>query len=234
MLKSLFLSILRSRGRSGAAAVIDACRESGSPCVLNVGGASKTIPLPGHYAGWAHVLLDIEPGKDVDLVADARNLGELHPFAFDAVYCSHNVEHYYPHEVPQILAGFRHVLKADGFAEIRVPDLDSVLRAMIDRGLDVEDALYQSRAGPVSVRDVLYGLGSAIAEGKVYFAHKTGFTQRSLRKALDAAGFAEIHELAPLGGYEIRVAAFQRAPSEAQRRSLGLGAAAARDGRPHA
>jgi SAM-dependent methyltransferase len=202
--------------------------------VLNVGGASKTIPLPGHYAGWAHVLLDIAPGKDVDLVADARSLGEFPPSAFDAIYCSHNVEHYYPHEVPLILAGFRHVLKDDGFAEIRVPDLESVLRTMVERGLDLEDALYQSRSGPISVRDVLYGLGSAIAGGKIYFAHKTGFTQRSLRKALDAAGFAEVHELAPLGGYEIRVAAFQRAPSGAQLRSLGLGEAAARDGRLHA
>lgn len=231
MLKSLLLSIWRSRGKPGVRSVIDACRDSGSPCVLNVGGASKTIPLPGHYAGWAHVLLDIAAGKDVDLVADARGLGEFPPSAFDAVYCSHNVEHYYPHEVPLILAGFRHVLKEDGFAEIRVPDLESVLRTMVERGLDVEDALYQSRAGPISVRDVLYGLGSAIAEGKIYFAHKTGFTQRSLRKALDAAGFAEVRELAPLGGYEIRVAAFQRAPNPAQLRSLGLGGAAARDAR---
>lgn len=234
MLKSLLLSIWRSRGRAGARSVIDGCRESGSPCVLNVGGASKTIPLPGHYAGWAHVLLDIAPGKDVDLVADARGLGEFPPSAFDAVYCSHNVEHYYPHEVPLILSGFRHVLKEDGFAEIRVPDLESVLRSMVERGLDIEDALYQSRSGPVSVRDVLYGLGSAIAEGRIYFAHKTGFTQRSLRKALGEAGFAEIHELAPLGGYEIRLAAFQRTPSAARQRALGLGEAAKQDERLHA
>lgn len=194
--------------------------------MLNVGGASKAFALPGHYAGWGHVLLDITPGKDVDLVLDARRLGDLPRSVFDAIYCSHNLEHYYPHEVPHILAGFAHVLKSGGFADIRVPDLDSVLRAMLERDLDIEDTLYQSRSGPISVRDVLYGLGSAIASGKVYFAHKTGFTMRSLRKALDASGFAEVHELQPLGGYELRVAAFHSTPSPAQRAALGLGAAA--------
>lgn len=194
--------------------------------MLNVGGASKAFALPAHYTGWQHVLLDIAPGKDVDLVLDARGLGELPKSVFDAIYCSHNLEHYYPHEVPLVLAGFAHVLKAGGFAEIRVPDLDAVLRAMVERGLDVEDALYQSRSGPISVRDVLYGLGSAIASGKVYFAHKTGFTMRSLRKALDASGFPEVHALAPLGGYEIRVAAFRSAPRAAQLAALGLGGGA--------
>ena len=226
MLKDLLLSPWRTRTTSKYRAVLDPYLAAGSPCVLNVGGASKAISLPGHCAGWGHVLLDIAPGKDVDLVLDARGLGQLPASVFDAVCCSHNLEHYYPHEVPLILAGFAHVLKGDGFAEIRVPDLDSVLRTMVERGLDVEDTLYQSRSGPISVRDVLYGMGSAIASGKVYFAHKTGFTGRSLRKVLDASGFAELHELAPIAGYEIRVAAFRCAPSLAQRGALGLDAAA--------
>lgn len=226
MLKDLLLSLWETKAGSKHKAVIDSYLAAGRPCVLNVGGASKAFALPGHYAGWKHVLLDIAPAKDVDLVLDARGLGNLPKCVFDAIYCSHNLEHYYPHEVPHILAGFAHVLKAGGFAEIRVPDLDSVLRAMVERGLDIEDSLYQSRSGPISVRDVLYGLGSAIASGKVYFAHKTGFTMRSLRKALDASGFAEVHELAPLAAYEIRVAAFHSTPGPAQRAALGLGVAA--------
>jgi len=226
VLKDLLLSVHRAKAASKHKAILAPYLDAGTPCVLNVGGASKAYALPGHYAGWGHVLLDIAPGKDVDLVLDARRLGELPQSVFDAVYCSHNLEHYYAHEVPLILAGFAHVLKAEGFAEIRVPDLDSVLRAMVERNLDVEDALYQSRSGPISVRDVLYGLGSAVASGKVYFAHKTGFTMRSLRKALDASGFTQVHDLAPLGGYEVRVAGFRTAPGPAQRAALGLDAAA--------
>src|SRR6266446_7887238 len=41
---------------------------------------------------------------------------------FDAVYCSHNLEHYYRHDGATVLRGFLHVLKPDGFAEIKVPD----------------------------------------------------------------------------------------------------------------
>ena len=29
--------------------------------VLNVGGGSKDIPIPSHYANWRHDLLDIDP-----------------------------------------------------------------------------------------------------------------------------------------------------------------------------
>ena len=226
MLKDLLLSAYRAKAASKYKAILTPYLAAGTPCVLNVGGASKAVALPGHYSGWGHVLLDIAPGNDVDLVADARWLGQLPKSAFEAIYCSHNLEHYYPHEVPLILAGFAHVLKPDGFIEIRVPDLDAVLRAMLERGLDVEDALYPSRSGPISVRDVLYGLGTAIAAGKLYYAHKTGFTNRSLRKALEAAGFAQIHTLAPIAAYEVRVAAFRCAPSPAQRVALGLGAPA--------
>ncbi len=81
---------------------------------------------------------------------------------FDAVYCSHNLEHYYRHDVSRVLAGFRHVLNSDGFAEIRVPDLADLMQTVVRRGLDVDDLLYQSPAGPVTVRNVLYGLGTEI------------------------------------------------------------------------
>ncbi len=51
--------------------------------VLNVGGASKLFALPPQYAGWDHVLLDIEPGADVDVVADAAVLGGLAGYDYD-------------------------------------------------------------------------------------------------------------------------------------------------------
>ena len=62
--------------------------------VLNVGGASKAIPIPQHYAGWEHVLLDVDPNQEPDIVCDARELVELPAGGFDAIYCSHNLEHY--------------------------------------------------------------------------------------------------------------------------------------------
>ena len=78
---------------------------------LNVGGNSKTISLPPQYADFEHILLDIDPKGSPDIVCDARDLEELEAGQFDAVYCSHNLEHYYRHEVKRVLAGFLHVLK---------------------------------------------------------------------------------------------------------------------------
>src|SRR6476620_11662263 len=45
--------------------------------VLNVGGYSKTVAIPAHYAGWEHVLLDIDPASGADVVCDARQLDTL-------------------------------------------------------------------------------------------------------------------------------------------------------------
>lgn len=176
--------------------------------VLNVGGGNRAIPIPPHYRGWRHLMLDIDPAGQPDIVCDAREMTGLAPGEFDAVYCSHNLEHFFEHDVPKVLAGFLHVLKPTGFAEIRVPDLALVMRTVAEKDLDIEDALYDSPAGPIRVRDVLYGYADKIARsGDDYFAHKTGFSPRSLHRALRSAGFAEIVTLRPRQ-FEIAVAAF--------------------------
>lgn len=71
--------------------------------VLNVGGNSKNIQLPPYYKGFEHLLLDIDSRGKPDIVADARELDKLEHGLVDAVYCSHNLEHYYRHEVPKVL-----------------------------------------------------------------------------------------------------------------------------------
>jgi SAM-dependent methyltransferase len=131
---------------------------------------------------------------------------------FDAVYCAHNLEHYYRHEVPRVLAGFCHVLKPDGFVHIRVPDLGEVMKVAVARVLDIEDVLYQSPAGPIMVLDVLYGFSVEIERsGQDFFAHKTGFTTRSLLRVLQSCGFP-ITFSAP-ANFEISVLAFPSPPT---------------------
>lgn len=157
---------------------------------LNVGGNNKTIPVPQQYEGWEHHLLDIDEKAKPDILCDARNLTSLPGGEYDAVYCSHNLEHYFRHEVPKVLAGFHHVLKDDGFVQIRVPDLEAVMKEMIEKKIDIEDVLYQSPAGPITPLDVIYGHHRIVAKtGNDYFAHKTGFTKNSLSRILVQAGF---------------------------------------------
>jgi SAM-dependent methyltransferase len=191
------------------------------PPVLNVGGNSKAIPLPPLFNGYEHLLPDIDPNGAPDLLCDARELQTTPAAQYDAIYCSHNLEHYLRHDVTKVLAGFVHVLKPHGFAHIRVPDLMEVMKITLERKLEPDDVLYQSPAGPIQVLDVFYGWGLEIERsGNDFFAHKTGFSRQLLTKVLAAAGFQTVYSA--VGNLEISAIAFLRPPDEAVRARLGL------------
>lgn len=191
--------------------------------VLNVGGNNKLIPLPPHFAGFEHLLLDIDPRGSPDIVCDARNLTSLESGQFDAIYCSHNLEHYYRHDVAKVLTGFLHVLKDDGFAQIRVPDINQVMRVTLAQGLDIDDVLYQSSSGPIMVLDVLYGHSEIIKQsGQDFFAHKTGFTQKSLLAALRRSGFSKCFSTAVVDKLEINAFVFKGIPDKSTLSLLNL------------
>lgn len=189
--------------------------------VLNVGGNSKEIPIPPEFDGWDHVLLDIDPKGNPDVVCDARLLTTLAEEEYDCVYCSHNLEHYYAHDVPKVLNGFLHVLKSDGFACIRVPDMGAVMRRCVIEDLDFDDVLYQSGIGPITVKDVMYGYGIEIERsGNEFFAHKTGFTKKSLEAILLRSGFTHVYIRA--GNLEVAAFAFKNRPTEENCKLLNL------------
>lgn len=192
--------------------------------VLNVGGNNlETHPMPTHYKHFIKEVLDIDPRVKPNIVADARELLQHPTGNYDAIFCSHNLEHYYPHEVPRVLKGFQHMLAADGYAEIWVPDVGWVMREMIQKNMDIDDVLYTSPAGPIMVRDVLYGWHKEIEEsGQDYYAHKTGFTPKSLAKNIVAAGFpyyALVNRKLP---YEVGILAFKQQPNAFQIKLLSL------------
>ena len=189
--------------------------------VLNVGGNNKAIALPEIYNGWEHVLLDIDPRGNPDVVCDARELTTLPPSQYDSVYCSHNLEHYYRHDAVKVLLGFRHVLKPAGFAHIRVPDMGEMMQMVVKRNLDIDDVLYMSQAGPISVQDMIYGWGAEIeSSGNDFFAHKIGFTVQSIGKILKRCGFPHIY--AGSGRLEIGAFAFTQQPDVETKTLLGF------------
>lgn len=180
--------------------------------VLNVGGNSKNIAIPSIYDEWENVLLDIDPACNPDVLCDARELGTLIEGTYDSVYCSHNLEHYHHHDVARVLAGFCHVLKDDGFVYILVPDIAWLMREVAEKDLDIGDLLYQSTAGPITVRDVVYGYGEEIARsGNDFFAHKTGFSKSTLTAALHAAGIHWV--FADCSNTDITAVGFKQAPT---------------------
>jgi SAM-dependent methyltransferase len=190
--------------------------------VLNVGGNHRNILLPAAFDGWDQLLLDVDPASEADVLCDARELiNHVSAGSFDAVYCSHNLEHYYQHDLKKVLAGFQHALSEQGFCYIVVPDLDAVAREMVTRNFDIEDVLYQAPAGPITIADVIFGWRLQVERSGVdFFAHKNGFTKKSLRAALGAANFQAVHISS--GPYEIHALAFKLVVDEKILSAFGL------------
>ncbi|MBF0379516.1 MAG: class I SAM-dependent methyltransferase [Magnetococcales bacterium] len=189
--------------------------------VLNVGGNSRDIPIPPIYDGWEQHLLDIDPKVEPDIILDARMLTTLQGSQYDSVYCSHNLEHYFHHDAKKVLAGFKHVLKEDGFAIITVPDIGELFKIVAEKNLDIDDFLYQSPMGPIKVRDVIYGYGEQIEKsGDEFYAHKTGFTEKSLISILQQSGLQIIFSNS--GNLEIHAIAFKNKPTQFAIELLGL------------
>ena len=194
--------------------------------VLNIGGGSADFNLPPYYEGWRQVRLDIDLRHHPDVLLDARQLHTLPAAAYDAVYCSHNLEHYHRHDGVQVIRGMLHVLKPDGFADVRVPDMQVVMKMVAEKDLDVDDVLYKAPAGPILVRDVIWGYHVEIEQShNDFYGHKTGFTPASLKRFFLENGFA----LGAVATVNVELIGFffRQMPTEEQQRTLPVGIAPA-------
>ena len=187
--------------------------------VMNVGGG-RFRDLPPLYRGWTQVLLDIDPEVTPDVCCDAKLMKTLKAKQYEAIFCSHNLEHFYQHDVPVVLGGFHHVLKPNGFVQIVVPDMRVLMEVVVKEGRDLTETWYVSSGGPVTFHDVLYGWGRAMRDGNLYYAHKCGFTERSLTKALHQAKFPHVFTSSRQANLEAY--AFKLPPTKAQRLEIGL------------
>ena len=77
--------------------------------------------------------------------------------------------------------------KPNGFILLTCPDLQSVCARVANDQLT--EAAYQSRSGPITPLDILYGHQASMKSGDLYMAHRCGFTQSVLASILSSAGF---------------------------------------------
>jgi SAM-dependent methyltransferase len=192
---------------------------------INAGcGSTKNSHLPRVFRKWDQIRVDVDPRLKPDLVASIDDLSAIPDASVDAVWCSHCVEHLYPHQVPLALAEFRRVLRNDGFACIIVPDLQEIFHWIANDRL--QETIYESAAGPVTAHDMIWGFGPAIAHGMPGMAHHCGFTPTHFLESLKSAGFSEIVLRRRVNKLELVGLALQR-PSESdeerQKRMADLG-----------
>jgi SAM-dependent methyltransferase len=157
---------------------------------------------------WREIRFDIDPSVYPDINGTLTDMHVVASGSVDAVYSSHNIEHVFPHEVHTVLLEFHRVLKEDGIVVLTCPDLRSVCEAVVnDRLLE---SLYESPAGPIAPIDILYGHRDSVAEGKLYMAHKTGFTYSSLGSAFSKAGFKFYVGGARPSNYDLWIVSFKQ------------------------
>lgn len=177
--------------------------QSGKKTVLHVGcGQYRKKALPEIFPTaeteensaqnppWQEIRLDIDPEVRPDIIGTITDLSAVPSESVDAVFSSHNLEHIYNYEVPRALAEFKRVLKPGGFATITLPDIQQVAKYVAEGKL--EETLYVAPVGAIAAIDILYGLGSALANGNHYMAHKTGFTAETLAQKMEEAGFRNV------------------------------------------
>jgi tetratricopeptide (TPR) repeat protein len=185
--------------------------------VLHVGcGANDREKLPPvfRHTGWREIRLDIDPDVEPDFIASITDMKVISNSVIDAVYSSHNIEHLYPHEVSLAMKEMHRVLKPDGFALIKLPDLQEVARHIAEGKLD--DPLYVSPMGPIAPLDILFGHRPSLASGNAFMAHRTGFTSSTLAAALIKAGFATVMVQRDAAAFALAAVAFPSRPDEEQ------------------
>lgn len=146
--------------------------------VLHAGAGGDRLPPEYGFGSCDEVRLDIDEAMKPDIVASITDMGVIGHF--DAVYCSHALEHLYAHDVPKALAEFYRVLRPGGYVLLFVPDLEDVR--------PTEDVLYNAACGPVTGLDLYYGHHKLTAQNP-HMAHHCGFTSATLARALEDAGF---------------------------------------------
>lgn len=136
---------------------------------------------------WNELRFDIDETANPDIVGNMLDMSMVASESVDAVFSSHNIEHLYPHEVPQALNEFYRVLKPEGFLVLTCPDLQSIC-ALVAQDKLTEPA-YMSPSGPIAPIDVLYGHRPSLMRGNHHMAHRCGFTKTVLVDTLLACHF---------------------------------------------
>lgn len=160
--------------------------------VLNAGSGWATGAMPPAFgrSAWTEVRIDIDSRAAPDLVGSISDLRALvEDDTFDAVWCSHCIEHLNDHEVLPALREFRRILADTGFAIVSCPNLDAIAKLLVSE--DIELIAYVAPAGPIRLLDMIFGHSPSIETGHVHMAHKTGFTADRLGRTAANAGFSE-------------------------------------------
>jgi len=155
--------------------------------VLNIGsGKSSVKSYTKYFDEWKEIRGDIAE-VNPDVITDIRTLENIEDLSVDAIWASHVIEHCYWHEQPMIFRSILRVLKNDGFAVVKVPDIGSIADKIKNNLLDPVYVLENGQH--ITALDILYGYRPALDPTNINnynpaMAHKMGFNIELIKEIL--------------------------------------------------
>jgi len=189
--------------------------------LLHVGcGASRLAQTTAGFndGSWSEVRVDINSLNSPDIVGSMTDMAAVEGGSVEAIFSSHNIEHLYPHDVQTAVAEFHRVLNSQGFCVITCPDIQSVCALVAQDKL--LDPAYISPAGPIAPIDILFGHRPSMAQGNLFMAHRTGFTEKTLSATLQEAGFMTVATMKRVHCFDIWAIACKELASEGRIQEL--------------
>lgn len=128
--------------------------------------------------------LNVDVGKETaDYICDVRALPKEWAEGFDEVRASHVFEHIYLDETKAVLGEWVRVLKPGGILRVIVPDLEIVLRYLL-QGFDKKQRQAISGINPTPVMAQIFGLGYETAAIEDRWRHRMIYDRKSLIEVL--------------------------------------------------
>lgn len=149
--------------------------------LLHAGCGREPLPPEFIQDGAKEVRLDIDPDARPDIVASIHDMGDIGPF--DAVYCSHCLEHLLWADAEKAVDEFYRVLNPGGFAMVMVPDLTDIR--------PTEEVVYHVNGLAITGLDMMFGYRGYTGRNP-YMRHQCGFIPETLRAMMEGAGFTRV------------------------------------------
>lgn len=164
--------------------------------VLNAGcGFIDLLENPyaeNKFKEYSVVRMDINEETKPDIFSDICKMDSVDDNTFDAIWSQHTLEHLFTKDVDKALSEFYRVLKSGGFVALYLPDFKKIAEIVIE-DQDIEKVQYVSSGGCIRTVDMVFGYEQAIISGQDKMLHKTCFTEFSITKKLEKAGFININ-----------------------------------------
>lgn len=171
-------------------------------------------------AEWREIRFDCDQRVKPDILGRLDKFEGVADGSIDTVYAPQLIQRFPLPGVPLILREMMRVLKEGGRAVISVPNAQIAAAHLANN--HPFQPLYETKLGPITPFDLLYGLRGGIAQGENHYQHRSGFTYEQIGLLLRDTGFTNI--AVQRKGYEITAVGFRFAydhPERVEKISMG-------------